>query len=88
MVLTINPDTPAPRCAFVTADQRLRVVNSTDRFNQAGKTITIRFPPFPPRVLEIGATTTFDRPFGAYLAPGVHDLRCSFPSGGGEIWLR
>jgi hypothetical protein len=85
-----NPDVPAPRCQIVRPDQRLRVRNTTDRFNQAGEVITVQFAGYPTRTLAIGAETVFDRPMGDYLAPGVHDVHLSVyrGSGGGEIWLK
>jgi hypothetical protein len=88
-VVDANPDTPQPRCLVVRTDQRLEVVNTSDRFQQPGTEITVTMPGFPSRVLAIGASTVFDRPFGAYLAPGVHRLRISLYSGSGaDLWLK
>ena len=85
----LYPDTPDPRCIVVSSGQRLRVVNSSASYGQRGKSITIRFAYFPPRVLRVRAATTFPRPVGDYLAPGVHDLHVSLYGGGGpEIWLK
>jgi hypothetical protein len=85
----LDPDTPDPRCIVVSSRQRLRVVNTSASYGQRGKSITIRFAYFPPRVLRVRAATTFRRPVGHYLAPGVHDLHASLYGGGGpEIWLK
>lgn len=85
----VNPDTPAPRCLTVRPGQRLRVVNVSSRFGQSGTSVTVTFADFPPRVLRVGDATTFDRPVGDYLAPGVHNVRISLYGGGGaEVWLR
>lgn len=81
-MLQINVDTPSPRCEVVTPEQRLRVVNTTDgpvRVRLAH--IAVRLGP--------RQDLTIDQPFGAYLAPGVHDLAISAYAGGGaELWLR
>jgi hypothetical protein len=89
VTITVNPDTPVPRCATVSKDQGLKVVNASDNFNQDGTTVTVRFANLPPRVLKIGASTTFRRHFGGYLAAGVHILHVSlYGEGGAAIWLR
>ena len=81
VTIDANPDTPAPRCAIVTAGQNLRVVN-----NQA-MSITVRFADYAPRDVRPGASTVFQRAFGSFLAPGVHDV--SWGVGGpGELWLK
>jgi hypothetical protein len=88
-VVEANPDTPQPRCLVVRPDQRLEVVNASDRFRQPGSEITVTMPGFSPRTLAIGARTVFDRPFGAYLAPGVHQVRISlYPGSGADLWLK
>jgi hypothetical protein len=88
-VVEANPDTPAPRCFVVQANQRLEVVNTSNRFGQRGAEITVSMPGFAPRKVAVGARTVFDRPFGEYLQPGVHDLRISLYAGGGAaIWLK
>jgi hypothetical protein len=85
----LDPDIPDPRCMIVSSRQRLRVVNTSASSGQQGKSITIRFAYFLPRVLSVRAATTFRRPVGHYLAPGVHDLHVSLYGGGGpEIWLK
>lgn len=82
-VIRVNPDTTDPRCAEVTATQRLRVVNLSNRFGQPGQAITIRFANFPRRVLAVGNGATYDRQFGDYLARGDHFLHLSLYGGGG-----
>jgi hypothetical protein len=85
----LNPDVPGPRCLIVRADQRLRVVNTTNRAGSPGEVVTLRWPPFAERQLAIGASTTYDRPLGDYLAPGVHRLDSNLYAGSGpEIWLK
>jgi hypothetical protein len=84
VTMTIHADTPDPRCAAVTATQHLRVVNGI------GSVITVAFADVAPRVLAAGESTTFDAPFGTYLAPGSHLVHVSRyeGGGGGEIWLK
>jgi hypothetical protein len=85
----LDPDIPDPRCIIVSSSQRLRVVNTSAGNGEHRKTVTISFAYFSPRVLTVRAATTFHRPVGQYLAPGVHDLHVSLYGGGGpEIWLR
>ncbi len=85
----LDADIPDPRCIVVSGGQRLRIVNTTASSGQHGKSITIRFASFPPRVLKVRAATTFHDPVGHYLATGVHDLHVSVYGGGGpEIWLK
>jgi hypothetical protein len=85
----LDLDTPDPRCIIVSSRQRLRVVNTSAGYGQHGRTVTITMAYFPPRVLKVRAATTFHRPVGQYLAPGVHDLHVSLYGGGGpEIWLK
>ncbi len=86
-IVEVNPDAAAPRCQFVRPGQRLRVVNTSDRFGQPGTPVTVTFAEFAPRVLQIGESTTFARRFGNYLATGVHSVRIS-PYSGADIWLR
>lgn len=88
VTVVANPDTPAPRCLIVTANQRLRVVNGSN-LSGAGKPITVTFADFAPRVVPIGGATLFDRPLGEYIAPGVHSIHISlYGSGGGDVWLK
>jgi hypothetical protein len=87
VIITMNPDTPSPRCVVVTGGQHLKVVNPSNQFGAAGRTITVSFARFPPRQVAIGATTTFDQTFGSYLAPGVHEVHIT-PAYSAEIWLR
>ena len=76
VTFTINPDGPMPSigCAIVGKTQRLRIVNATNAFNQPGRTITLLFAGLPPRTLRVGESTTYEMPFGNYLAPGQHWL--------------
>ena len=85
-----NPDVPSPRCIVVRADQLLRVVNTTNIQGTIGKPITVTFANYPPRVLQIGQATTFDRPLGEYLAVGVHDVRLAplYAGGFAQVWLK
>ena len=80
--LRIHVDVPSPRCSVVMPRQRLRVVNALN--------VPVRI-----RLAYINArlgpreARTIGRPFGAYLAPGVHIVAISAYAGGGaELWLR
>ena len=85
----VNPDTPMPRCAMVRRDQLIRVVNTTNRFGSPGAAITVTFAEYPPRELQVGQATTFDRPVGEYLAVGVHGVSISaYRGGGAQVWLK
>jgi hypothetical protein len=89
VTVRLDPDIPDPRCIVVSSSQRLRVVNSSAGYGRHGTTVTITFADLSPRVLNVRAATTFHRPLGQYLAPGVHDLQVSLYDGGGpEIWLK
>lgn len=79
VTVTLNPDIPDPRCAKVTADQTLTVINNTQNALQ----IAIGRFTFN---LAAGEKTTIDTPFGEYLALGVHQLQVS-PCCGAELWL-
>ena len=79
VTITINPDIPDPRCAKVKTDQTMKVINNTQ--NQ----LEIAIGKFAAS-LKPGEQTTFDTPFGEYLAPGVHQLQVS-PCCGSELWL-
>ena len=85
LTVRIEPDTPDPRCTSVDEHQWLRVVNRTGDYGRRGHTVTVVWA--TSRVtLEPGASKTFPRHFGTYLARGVHDLRV----GSGyraEVWL-
>lgn len=89
VTVVANPDTPAPRCLIVTANQRLRVVNDSNRIGPPGKPMTVRFAGFAPRAVP-GEATLFDRPLGELITPGVHNIRISlYPcAGGAEVWLK
>jgi hypothetical protein len=88
--INANPDVPSPRCIVVRADQRLRVVNTTDVAGSIGKPITITFADYPPRVVLVGQATVFDRPVGEYLAVGVHRVHIAplYAGSGAEVWLK
>lgn len=80
--LEIVLDVPAPRCAIVTADQRLEVVNRT------GAAIGVRFAGYEFQ-LQDGEAHLIDAPMGAYLAPGVHNIRVTDNAGNApELWLK
>ncbi|HEY7049853.1 MAG TPA: hypothetical protein VH373_21745 [Jatrophihabitantaceae bacterium] len=68
----------------MSAEQQLRVVN------QSGvSAITVSWAGYPSRSVPAGKATVYDRPFGDYLAPGVHEVRISqYESGPLEVWLR
>lgn len=86
LTIRIEPDTPTPRCASVGGDQWLRVVNRTDAYGQAGRTVTVAWVPGRTFTLRPGQSRDLTRRFGSYLARGVHDL----DAGSGaraEIWL-
>jgi len=70
VVVSIYPDIPDPRCIKVREDQRLSVVNRTQN------TLEISLGIYEAS-LASGAETTFDAPFGMYLAPGVHLIQVS-----------
>jgi hypothetical protein len=65
---------PMPRCQEVLPEQLLQVTNHTD------DTLLISLGDFERR-LEPGEAVTLDKPFGSYLAPGVHRLQVSLYSG-------
>jgi len=89
VTIVINPDTAAPRCTLVRRDQFLKIVNSSNSFGQPGEAITVTLPGGVQRRIGVGDSFLVDRPFGAYLAPGVHRVMVSLYSGGGaEILLR
>jgi hypothetical protein len=87
VTVRIEPDTPNPRCAAVTSAQSLRVVNATGDYGQPAHTITVTWIPHQSFTLRPGQAKTFPQHFGAYLAPGVHDLQSGAASRA-QIWLR
>lgn len=88
VTIKTNPDTPAPICTTVHPHQKLRVVNTSDRFGFDGIPVTVAFADFRTRTLDLGESTIFDSRFGQFLAPGVHMVRISLYGGrGAEIWL-
>jgi len=78
----VNSDTPSPRCQKVQPGQHLRIVNNTDQPVRAQLAyIDVTIAP--------GDEWTSERPFGTYLAPGVHSLALSAYAGGGaELWVQ
>lgn len=84
MSIALSTAGPSPRCVTVSAERRLRVLN------QIGEsTITVNWAGYPPRPVPAGTAIVYDRPFGQYLAPGVHALHVSRPqSSVPEVWLR
>jgi hypothetical protein len=73
-IIEVNPDTPAPRCLVVRPSQRLKVVNTTNRFGFAGTSVIVTFGPWPSRTLAVGDSVTFDPPVGEVFAPGLHHI--------------
>jgi hypothetical protein len=91
VIFIIEPDGPfGDGCAKVTADQAvLTIINKTSDFNQTGFPLVIRWANFPARVVPVGHSTTFTRPFGQYLEPGTHVFSYRGGQDGGlEIWLQ
>jgi len=81
--VVLNADVPSPRCTEVTADQRLVVRNATT------DAVTVTLADFRVTVAP-GESELLDRPFGDYLAPGVHRVSTGALYGGSgpEIWLK
>jgi hypothetical protein len=73
-IIHVNPDAAAPRCLVIQPDQRLKVVNTTDRFGFTGTAVVVTFGPWPSRTLDIGESVTFDQPLGKVFAPGLHTI--------------
>jgi hypothetical protein len=76
----INVDTPSPRCAVIRADQMLRLRNRT------ADTEYVAIGPYSAKLLP-RSDKTFSRPFGEYLARGVHVVEGS-PYAGPSLWLK
>ncbi len=75
----IQPDVPSPRCLKVTAQQRLKAINRTE------VAVRVELGPFA-LDLQPGAEGALEQPFGAFLAPGVHQVLAP-PYSGPEVWL-
>jgi hypothetical protein len=91
VTVVADPDVPSPRCTTVTAGQRLRVVNDTAAHGSTPQVITVTIAGFAPRTVQPGASTTFDSPFGDYLATGKHVVHLTplyGGDGGAVVWLR
>lgn len=81
------PDTPKPRCAQVTRNQSLRVVNRTGWFGARAHPIVVRFTGQPPTTLQVGEAVTLRQPF-ARLKPGwVYQLHLSKHQVA-DVWMR
>jgi hypothetical protein len=74
VIIEVNPDTPAPRCLTARPNQRLKVVNTTNRFGFTGTSVIVTLKPWPSRTLAVGDSVTFDPPLGEVFAPGLHDI--------------
>ena len=72
---------PMPRCVQVTKRQRLKTIN------RAGGAIRVTLGPFTIRIRP-GAEGIFNKPFGSYLATGVHVVRVSDGHAGPALWLQ
>jgi len=79
VVITLETDISDPRCVKVRADQKLSVVNQTQ------KDLDVQLGDYEAK-LAPGDQVTIDIPFGDYLAAGVHQLKVD-PCCGAEIWL-
>ena len=79
VTITLEPGIPNPRCVQVQPEQQLTVVNQT------GGTVDVAIGTFE-ATLTPGQSVSFEKPFGEYLARGVHALGVS-PCCGGEIVL-
>jgi hypothetical protein len=79
VTISLEPGIPNPRCVQVQPEQMLTVVNLT------GGSVDISLGEFQ-ATLAPGKSINLDKPFGEYLARGVHALGVS-PCCGGEIVL-
>jgi hypothetical protein len=81
VVIELNPDLPAPRCAKANAAQKLHLVNRTQQPISSE---------FDGQKLSIapGEERTIDKRLGDFLAPGVHRVSLAIYGGSGpEVWL-
>jgi peptidoglycan hydrolase-like protein with peptidoglycan-binding domain len=77
----LGPEIATPRCAAVSPAQRLQLHNSGGATEVAIGDVTV--------ALESGETAVVDRPFGTYLAIGVHTLHVRrFGGSGPQVWLQ
>lgn len=80
VTMTVSPGMPDPRCVIVKPDQRLHVVNNLEtEVTAALGNLTTYIAP--------GGDHTFEKTFGEFLMPGVHNLNAT-PCCGGSIWLQ
>lgn len=83
LTITLNTDAPVPKCTKVSANQQLKLVNST------GKDITITLGKYTNTPIPKGETYVFTDTFGAFLQKGVHVITISaYSSSNPEIWLQ
>lgn len=68
-------DVPMPRCIKVTSNQKLKIVNNSDKIISGDVGVYKIYVPS-------GKNQTIDVTFGSYLASGVHGII------GAEIWLQ
>jgi hypothetical protein len=81
VTLEISPDVPSPRCARVTADQRLEVVNRTQ------VVIVVKIAGYEAQ-LEPGGAYRIEAAIGSYLEAGVHWLKIQdHAANAPELWL-
>jgi len=81
VTVSVNEDTPEPRCQKVLKNQSLSVKNNTLKKEElwfGDKEIAI--------TIEPESNYIYKEKFGDYLSPGVHDLHGD-PFTGPEIWL-
>jgi hypothetical protein len=71
---------PQPRCLIIRHDQLLRVVNGLN------VPLTAKLGTHMHVTLRPQQGSTFPRPIGAYLAPGVHTLHFT-PTSAASIWV-
>lgn len=76
VIITINDDTPDPRCVKVTSNQKLSIINKSKNSISINLSDTIKTTILP------GKTYLFSQAVGLFLAPGVHSIA------GAEIWLQ
>jgi len=80
VTVTVFPDIPDPRCSLIRPEQVLEVVNARE------ETLVVTIGAFQAE-LPPGESHLFERPFGEYLAPGVHRIEVQ-PCCGAELWLQ
>ena len=88
VTLTVNPDGIEPHggCVQLTGIPRLRVVNNTNGFGQAGSTVVVSMRGLPVLSVARGASMMYPAPIGTYLAVGQHHGSCTCGSGV-DLWV-